>query len=158
MSNLTSLLAPPHPHHITEILREGYGTRASGHTIKRAQVSTDVRVAGVVKRIKIPMLFFNQPCLIFTSLSFLVYFQTSLPSTLGFFVDLRSWNFQGLSGSCATLSDGSKTSACGLLVWADWSYGDSANNPRCAFTLTWPPLWHPLERYLRPRFLFGFKN
>lgn len=47
-----------------------------------------------------PCVRFNQPCLIFTSLPFLVYFQTSLPSTLGFFVNLRSRYFQGLDGSC----------------------------------------------------------
>lgn len=104
-----------------------------------------------------PHVHLNQPCLIFTSLPFLVYFQTSLPSTLDLFVNPRSWYFQGLNGSCTTLSEGSKTSACGALVWADWSYGDSANNPWCAFILTWPPLWHPLEHHLRPSFHFGFK-
>ena len=114
-------------------------------------------VAGVFNTARDPYVLFNQPHLIFTSLPLLVYFQTSLPSTLDFFVNLRSWYFQSLNGSCTTLSEDSKTSACSVLIWADWSYGDSANNPLCAFTLTWPPFWHPLEHYLSPRFHFGFK-
>lgn len=99
----------------------------------------------------------NPSCSIFTSLPPLVYFQTSLPSTLNFFVTVRSWHCQGFNGSCATPSEDSKTSACSALIWADWSSGDSANNPRCVFTLTWPPLWHPAENHLRPHFHFGFK-
>lgn len=104
-----------------------------------------------------PYVLLNQPCLIFTCLPFLVYFQTSLPSTLGFFVNLRSWCFQGSNGSCTTASEGDKTSVCCILVWADWSDGDSANNPWCAFTLTWPPVWHPWERHLRPRLRSAFQ-
>ena len=108
---------PSMPHH--PVVRAGYGTRASGH---RFQTIWGWQVYLTTARD--PYVLFNQPCLIFTSLPFLVCFQTSLPSTLDFFVHLRSWYFQGLNGSCTTLSEGSKTSAWGVLVWAHCSYGD----------------------------------
>jgi len=48
-NSFTSLLAPSHPHHVTEVLREGYGTWASGHRIKETQVLNELMVAGVFK-------------------------------------------------------------------------------------------------------------
>lgn len=95
---------------------------------------------------------FNQPCLISTRLPFGVYFQTSLPSTLGFAVNARSeagaaavlhWEeavkhllLESLSGQMGVL---------GALITTP----DGA--PRSPGHSCWQ-LWHP-----RPRLHLGFK-